>query len=178
MKTFYIFWSSPPKLWAKSVLKEDNIEFPQIFFVFTPKIVGKIRTKGRQHWIPPKVFVPLEAHCSSAGPVKTLLYLQCASNTDSQQIILFCPTKCQHFVEILRKTLFAILKFIGIYRTVIITFLLKRYCSKSVLLKSALSLQIGSLPDHITRWILVQKKLEHKRLNSPTYTSNDKTSQR
>ena len=54
-------------------------------------------------------------------------------------------TKCLHFEEISRKTVFAIYKFLAIYRTVIIAFSLKRCCSKSALLKSVLSVQIGPL---------------------------------
>ena len=43
----------------------------------------------------------------------------------------------------MQKTVLAIYKFTAIYRTVIIAFLLKRYCSKSVLLKLVLSVQFA-----------------------------------
>ena len=125
---------------------------------------------------PPKVFVPPEAHYSSAGPVTTLFYLQCANNTDCQQITLFCPIKCQHFVEILRKTLFAIRKFIAIYRTVIITFLVKRYCSKSVFISSN---WLATRP-HYSLNFGSEKTGPHtiKLVYRPTCTTNYKTSQR
>ena len=93
-----------------------------IFLVFIPKFKGKIRTKGEYQdleqnihhiaavphsecvWFrlgkrPPKVFVAPESHYSGAGSVTILFYLQCANYTESRQIILFCPTKCQHFGE-------------------------------------------------------------------------------
>ena len=71
---------------------------------------------------------------SATGPVATVLLAvheqYCSLWPGSQQII--CPTKCQHFGEISRKTVYAICKFTASHRTVVIVFLLKRYCSKSV----------------------------------------------
>ena len=53
----------------------------------------------------------------------------CGLWPDSQQII--CLTKCQHFLGISRKTVFATCKFTAIYQSVTIAFSLKRYRSKS-----------------------------------------------
>ena len=45
----------------------------------------------------------------------------------------------------------------------IIAFLLKRYCSKSALLNSVLSVQIDPLLDHIICSTLIEKKSDHLR---------------
>ena len=63
--------------------------------------------------VPPKVFAPRKHTTLAPGlSAATILFcLQCTNYTDSQQIILFCPTKCQHFGKIPRKTVFAVCKF-------------------------------------------------------------------
>ena len=61
------------------------------------------------------------------------------------------------------ETVFAICKFLAIYRTVIIAFSLKRYCSKLALLKSVLSVQIDPLLDHIICSTSIEKKSDHVR---------------
>ena len=109
-------------------------------------------SKSAWSWLrkrPPKsFFAPLETRYSSSGPVAILFYLQCTNCTlvcdqiANKSYSLFCFTKCKHFEEISRKTIFAICKFLAIYRTVIIAFSIKRCCSKSALLKLVLSVQI------------------------------------
>ena len=61
------------------------------------------------------------------------------------------------------ETVFAICKFLAIYRTVIIAFSLKRYCSILALLKSVLSVQIDPLLDHIICSTSIEKKSDHVR---------------
>ena len=109
MKTFFIFWSSPSNLRAKSVLKQNDMKFGAKYSPDCCRIPNA--SDPRCVCVPSKVFVPPETHYSGAAPVTILFYLQCRNYTDTQQIILFCPTKCQHFGKISRKTVFAIWKF-------------------------------------------------------------------
>ena len=149
MKTFFFFWSSPPNLRAKSIPKEDNKRFGA---KYSPDCRGIPKAHGLGCVnVPPKVFLPpprnplrwLQAcYCTVPFAVHKLYY---GLQPDSQQIIFIYFTKCSHFEEISRKTVFAICKFSAIYQIVIIAFLLKRCCSKSASLKSVLSVQIGKL---------------------------------
>ena len=97
MKIFFLFfWFLSPNLRAKSVLKENIRIWSKIFTTLRP---CRILNASGPGWVsvPPKVFVAPETHYSGAGSVTILFYLQCANYTESRQIILFCPTKCQHF---------------------------------------------------------------------------------
>ena len=140
MKTFfYFFWSSPPNLRAKSIPKEYNIGLgakysPDCCSIPNSSGLGCVN-------VPPKVFAPLP-------PRNTLLWLRACYCTVLLAVHeLHCGLRpdSQHFEEISPRTVFAICKFLAIYRTVIIAFLLKRYWSKSALLKSVLLVQIDPL---------------------------------
>ena len=161
MKIFFYFFSLHlQNLRAKSIPKKVNTGFGAKYSTDRCHIPNSSGF-GCVSVPPPKFFPPPpNTYCTVLFAVHNLY---CGLLPDSQRIIFICCTKCLHFEEISRKTVFEICTFLAIYRTLIIAFSLKRYCSKSAVLKSVLSVQIDPLLDHIICSTSIEKKLDHVR---------------
>ena len=142
IKTFFYFLVFTLKFEGKSGSKEDNIE---IRAKYSPNCCRIPNAFG-----PDCVSVPPKSFCA---PRNILLWRRacyycptCSAQTISTVVCDQIANKLLSFVllntstlrRVLRKA-FAICKFAAVYGTVIIAFSLKRYCLKSVLLKSVLS---------------------------------------
>ena len=132
--------------------EDDNIGFGAKYL---PDCWGISKASGLSCVsVPPKVFCPAPPQKktihSESRHVTVLFYLRCKNCTKvcdqiANKSSLFVLLNASILRKYRRKTVFAICKFLAIYRTVIIAFSLKRCCSKSALLKSVLSVQIGPL---------------------------------
>ena len=125
MKTFFyfLFWSSPPNLRAKSIPKEDNIGFGA---KYSPDCCGIPKASGLGCVsVLQKVFLPPPSRNS-------LLWRRACCCTVLAVHKLYCGLRPHSHLSYAAET-------------AIIAFSLKRCCSKSTLLKSVLSVQIGRL---------------------------------